>query len=78
MIVINCRTNPRDSSRDAIIVGDLVRPDKMATILLGCEQIAGPVGEVSGIIVNGRISRNISTGREYQFWFQALDVAGTD
>src|SRR6266436_1093988 len=76
--MIHGRTNPRDSSGDAIIVGDLVRPDKVATVLLDGEKIAAPIGEVNGITIHCGSGRNISTSREYPFWIQARDVAGTD
>src|SRR3984893_7083453 len=78
LVVIYRRTNTRNSTGNAVVVGDLVRPDETATVLINGEQVAGPIGEVDCVTGHGRSGRNISTGSEYPFWFQALDVVGTD
>src|SRR5437899_47751 len=76
--MIHGRTDTRDSSGDAIVLGDLVRPDQMAAVLFDCEQIAAPIGEVNCITTHRGSGRNISTGCKHPFWFQALDVGRTD
>src|SRR5260370_26374800 len=76
--MINRRTHTRDSSVDTIVVGDLVRPDSTPTVLINCKEIAAPIGEINCVAIHGRSSRNISTGCERPFWFQAFDVGGTD
>ena len=74
-LVANQRgTDTRDSSVDAVVLGDLVRPDETAAILLDGEEIAAPVGKVNGVTIHGRSSGNIPAGCEYPFGFQALDV----
>ena len=74
-LVANHRgTDTRDSSVDAVVLGDLVRPDETAAILLDGEEISAPVGKVNGVTIHGRSSGNIPAGCEYPFGFQALDV----
>ncbi len=72
------RTNTRNSTGDAVVVGDLVRPDETATVLINGEEVAGPIWEVDCVTGDGRSGRNIATSCEDPFGFQALDVAGTD
>src|SRR6267154_1247198 len=78
LVPVHSRTNTRDSPIDAVVIGDLVRPDQPAAVLLDCEEIAGPVGEVNGVSVHGRRGRNITTGCEYPFRFQLFDIGRTD
>ena len=74
LVTIHGRTHTRDSSFDAVVLGDLVRPDETAAILLDGEEISAPVGKVNGVTIHGRSSGNIPAGCEYPFGFQALDV----
>src|SRR5207253_11048061 len=76
--MIHGRTDTRDSSGDAIVLGDLVRPDQMAAVLFDCEQIDAQIGEVNCITTHRRSGRNISTRCKHPTWFQALDVSRTD
>src|SRR3984893_3314743 len=76
--MIHGGANARDSSGDAIVVGDFVRPDEMATVLFDCEEIAGPIGEVDSVPSHGRSSRNIAARCERPFWCQSFDVSRTD
>src|SRR5260370_39987754 len=76
--MIHGGANARDSSGDAIVVGDSVRADEMATVLFDCEEIASPIGEVDSVTSHGRRSRNIAAGCEHPFWCQWFDVIRTD
>src|SRR5258708_15821745 len=74
LVSIHGRANTRDSSIDAVVVGNLVRPDKPAAVLLDCEQIATPIREVNCVTVHGRSCRNIPTRCEHPFRGETLDV----
>src|SRR5712671_94823 len=78
LVPVHGRTNTRDSSIYAVVIGDLVRPDQFAAVLFDGEEIAGPVGEVDGVTVHCRSSGNIATGGEHPFRFQAFDIGRTD
>src|SRR6478752_137839 len=62
-------TYARDSSVDAVVLGDLVRPDETAAIFLDGEEIPAPVGKVNCLTIDGRSGRNIAAGCEYPFRF---------
>ncbi len=78
LVPIHGRANTRDSSIDAVVIGDLVRPDEPPAVLLDCEKIATPIREVNCVTIHGRSSRNIATRGEHPFRAQALDVGRTD
>src|SRR5258708_11224098 len=78
LVSIHGRANTRDSSIDAVVVGNLVRPDKPAAVLLDCEKIAAPIGEVNCVAIHGRSSRHIPTRCEHPFRSQTLDVRRTN
>src|SRR5882724_1639984 len=78
LVPFHSRANTRDSSFDAVVVGYLVRPDKPTAVLLDCEEIAAPIGEVNCVAIHGRSSRHIPTRCEHPFRAQTLDVGRTD
>src|SRR5260370_37989138 len=78
LVPIHGRANTRDSSVNSIVIGDLVRPDKPAAILLDCEKISAPIGEVNRVTIHGRGSRNIATRGEHPFRRETLDVGRAD
>ena len=55
-----------------------MRPDEPAAVLLDCEEIAGPIGEVNGVSVHSGSSRNIATRCEHPFRFQLFDIGRAD
>src|SRR5882757_6686241 len=67
LVPVHDRANTRDSPVDTVVIGDFVRPDQPAAVLLDCEEIAGPIGEVNGITVHGWSSRNVATRCEHPF-----------
>src|SRR5207302_8954862 len=74
LATIHCRTNTRNGSVDAVVLGDLMRPDKTAAVLINGEKIAAPVRKVNCVTVHVRGSGNIPSGCEYPCGFQALDL----
>src|SRR5216684_7389137 len=78
LVPIHGRANTGDSSIDAVVIGDLARPDKPAAVLLDCEKIAAPIWEIDCVTVHGRICRNIPTRCEHPFRGETLDVGRTD
>src|SRR6266852_6699586 len=78
LVPVHGRTNTRDSPIDAVVLGNLVRPDEAAAVLLDCEEIAGPIGEVNGVTVHCWSSRNVATRCEHPFGFQLFDIGRTD
>src|SRR5882757_8609342 len=78
LVPIHGRTNTRDSPIDTVVIGDLVRPDQFAAVLLDGEEIAGPVGEVNGVTVHRGSSRNIAPRCEHPLRGQAFDIGRTD
>jgi hypothetical protein len=76
--MIHGGTNTRDRCADTVVIGDLVRPDETATVLLDGIEIAVPIGEVNRITIHGRSSRNIVAGCKNPFWVEAVDVGGSD
>jgi hypothetical protein len=69
LIVIYCGTDTRNSSGNAIVIGDLVRPDETAALLLDGEEIATPIGKVDCVTIHGGSGRNVTTRGEYPFRF---------
>src|SRR4051812_40845551 len=69
LVANHCGTDTRDSSIDAVVLGDLVRPDQPAAILLYGEEITAPVGKVNRVTIHGRSGRNISASCENPFRF---------
>src|SRR6266404_5837303 len=78
LVPVHSRTNTRDSPVDAVVIGDFVRPDQPAAVLLDCEEIAGPIGEVNGVTVHCWSSRNVASRREHPFRFQLFDIGRAD
>src|SRR5260370_41098930 len=78
LVPVHSRTNTRDSPVDAVVIGDLVRPDQPAVVLLDCEEIAGPIGEVNGVTVHYWSSRNVATRSEHPFRCQLFDNSRAD
>src|SRR3981081_2040258 len=75
--MIHGGTKTRDRCVDTVI-GDLVRPDETATVLLDGVEIPAPIREVNCITIHGRSSTNIVAGCKHPFWVQALHVGRTD
>src|SRR5258705_12319602 len=78
LVPVHSRTNTRDSPVDTVVIGDFVRPDQPAAVLLDCEEIAGPNGEVNGVTVHGWSSRNVASRCEHPFGFQLFDIGRAD
>src|SRR6267378_5266033 len=78
VVPVHGRTNTRNSPGDAVVIGDFVRPDQPAAVLLDCEETATPIGEVNGVTIDRGSSRNITTGCEHPFRFQLVDIGRTD
>src|SRR6267154_6475554 len=78
LVAVDGRTNTRDSSIDAVVIGDFVRPDEFAAVLLDREQVAGPVGEVNGVTVHCRSGRDIAPRCEHPLRGQTFDIGRTD
>src|SRR4029077_2083883 len=76
LIRIDCGTDTRNSSDNAIVIRDLVRPNETAGLLLDGEEIATPIGEVNGVTIHGWSGRNVTTRGEYPLRCQTLDVGG--
>src|SRR5260370_22395246 len=76
--MIHGRTNTRDRCVDTVVIGNLVRPDETATVLLDGVEIAAPIGEINCVAIHGRSSRNIVTSCEYPPWIQSADVGWSD
>jgi len=70
VVCIHGRANASDRSFDAIVFGDLVRPDEVTAVLLDREEIAGPIGEVNCVTIHGRSCRDIAPRCEHPFGFQ--------
>src|SRR4029077_14480925 len=78
LVPIDGWANPRDSSIDAVVIGDLVRPDKPAAVLLDREEIATPIRKKNCVTVHGRSCRNIPARCEHPFRGQTFHVGRTD
>src|SRR2546422_1397434 len=78
LVAVERRAHARDGACDAVVLGDLVRPDETAALLLHGEEVAGPIGEVDRVTVDGRSGRDIAARRERPLRTQRLDVAGAD
>src|SRR6266853_2786220 len=78
LVPVHGRTNTGDSPIDAVVLGDLVRPNEPTAVLLDCEETATPIGEVNGVTIDRGSSRNITTGCEHPFRFQLFDIGRTD
>src|ERR1700688_1040938 len=76
--MIHGGTNTRNRCADTVVIGDLVRPDETATVLLDRVEIAAPIGEVNRITIHDRSSGNIVAGCKHPFWVQTVDVGGSD
>src|SRR6266446_8077687 len=78
LVPVDGGANTRNSAFDAVVIGDLVRPDEPTAVLLNCEEIATPIGEVNGVTIDRGSSRNITTGCEHPFRFQLFDIGWAD
>ncbi len=78
LVSVHGRTNARNGPIDAVVLGDLVRPDEATAVLPDCEEIAAPIGEVNSVTVHCRSSRNITARCEHPFRFQLFDIGRTD
>jgi len=45
LVPVHGRTNTGDSPIDAVVLGDLVRPDEAAAVLVDGEETATPIGK---------------------------------
>jgi hypothetical protein len=78
LVIIHRRADTRQSSLDAIVLGDLMRPDETPTVPLDREKIAAPIGKVDCVTIHRRSSGNIATRGEHPFGAQAVDVGRTN
>src|SRR5882762_7083900 len=78
LVPIYGRANTGDSSIDAVVGGNLVRPDQPTAVLLDCEEIATPIREVNRVTVHRRSSRNIATRCEHPFRGKTVNVGRAD
>ena len=67
LVTIHRGTDTRDRSVDSVVLGDLVRPDELATVLLDGKEVAAPIGEINCVTIYGRSGRDIATGCEDPF-----------
>ncbi len=78
VIAMDCGTDARDGSWNTVVLGDLVRPDETAALLLDGEQVAAPIGEIDGVTIHRRSGGDVALRRERPARTEPLDVAGAD
>src|SRR6266478_4651325 len=78
LVAIYGRTHARDRSLNAVVIGDLVRPDQPTALFLHSIKIASPIGKVNRVSVHRRRSGNIAARREHPFLGESIDVGRTD
>src|SRR5258707_11708387 len=76
LVAVHRGADARDRSLNAVVIGDLVRPDQPAALFLDCEKTSTPIGKVNRVSVHRRRSGNIGARREHPFCVSRLTLEG--